>query len=130
MDHLPIVYRVRWRVGGRPIEIRPELKETEPCHADMLRYDVAFHHPTDPSLVIFPVFKHRDGRFPLRITHARWDSFMLNLSRADVEVEGPVGDWIGYMHAVPSYALQKVTLNDYLKRQSDERGKTTIAGYR
>ena len=29
-----------------------ELLETDPMHADMLRHDQAFHHPTDVSLVI------------------------------------------------------------------------------
>jgi len=43
--------------------------------ADMLRYDAAFFHPSDPSVVAFPRLKGKGGTSGGIITHRRWLSF-------------------------------------------------------
>jgi len=124
--------------GKKPIAIRPELLETDPMHADMLRYDQAFHHPTDPSLVIFPHFrlKGAGGLYPDKITVGRWSSFTIKLEKfldlgkfgTNEHVTDALGipgvddfgihnqnEWIGYVHTIPEYSLKKVTLEEYLK---------------
>jgi hypothetical protein len=119
--------------GKKPIAIRPELLETDPMHADMLRYDQAFHHPTDPSLVIFPHFrlKGAGGLYPDKITVGRWSSFTITLNQfsnfnlpmhictiaQDVDDCGihNLNDWVGYVFNVPGYTLRKITLEEYLK---------------
>ena len=127
-----------------PVAIRPELQEKVPAHADMLRYDQAFHHPTDPSLVIFPLFRNPHGRMPDKITIARWSSFIIKLELAadyndfrtpvkktiaegvdDIGVHN-TREWITYVHPDGNTDLEPTTLHQYL----DARRKTTIVGYR
>jgi hypothetical protein len=66
--HQPIIYQAM--NGKKPIAIRPELLETDPMHADMLRYDQAFHHPTDAWLNnaqnSFPAAAHVDTLLRIR----------------------------------------------------------------
>jgi hypothetical protein len=141
MNTQPILYQAfSFR---RPVAIRPEINETIPAHADMLRYDRAFHHPDDPSLVVFPIFKVQGGRFPLRITTGRWDSFIIKLEKIydynshramgfDPSVGAGIDDlgihnlsqWIGYEHGANYRGLEKITLGKVLE------GKTKIVGWR
>jgi hypothetical protein len=54
--------------GRRELAPAKEFGEQVPYHADMLRYDLAFHDPTDLSRVVFPVFTGRDGSTLRKIT--------------------------------------------------------------
>ena len=134
--HQPVIYRAL--SFNKPVAIRAELDETDPRHADMLRYDQAFHHPTDPSLVIFPHFRLRGGVsaiYPDKITMGRWSSFSITLDKlldmskfgANENATDALGipgvddfgihnqnEWIGYVHNVPQYTLRKITLGEYL----------------
>jgi hypothetical protein len=112
-----------------PVRVRAELQETDPAHADMLRYDLAFHSPVDPSLVIFPWFKHKtQGAYPKTITAARWQSFAMNLKAQDEEQvylatrDFPLGDWIGYQHPDGNQCgLVPVTLDQWLQAHPQVR---------
>jgi len=118
MNSTPVVYRCLH--FNRPVEIRPALGETEPLHADMLRYDTAFHSPDAPSLVIFPRFKHkRHGIMPDKITERRWRSFSCTLEEIPNAEAVNVDDWIGYVHDAPTYKLRRVTLREYLAENAD-----------
>ncbi len=144
--HQPIIYQAMQ--GKRPVAIRTELLETDPMHADMLRYDQAFHHPTDVSLVIFPHFRLKGpgGLYPDKITIGRWGSFCIMLQLfldlgkfgTNEHVTDALGipgvddfgihnqdEWIGYVHEVPGYALRKITLGQYMKEHPKK-----IAGWR
>ena len=62
-----IAYRVRH--FNRPSLPRPELKEALAPHHDMLRYDLGFHHPAEPDLIILPIFNFKSrGRMRSTIT--------------------------------------------------------------
>lgn len=115
MSQLPIRYVARH--FGEPVRIRPELSETLPAHADMLRYDLAFCNPGDPSEVVFPIFKtSQAGRTSMKITLERWKSFSIGLTYQDTE-DRPLGDWITYRHPDgTSIGLESITLNDFLKK--------------
>lgn len=120
------LYRIdHW---GKPVETRPELGESLPRHADMLRYDLAFCHPEEPSLVIFPVFRGKDGRTTNKITHGRWDSFSMKvIDQGEVYLEG-LNAWITYRHVLPTYGkLEPQTMGEFLAK-SDQKFK--IVGWR
>lgn len=114
MSQVPMLYVVRH--FGDPVRVRPEFGETQPWHADMLRYDLAFHNPGDPAEVVFPIFSSRkEGRTTSRITFARWRSYCMTVQAQDV-TDRPLGDWIGYQpHATRLGVLVPISLNDYLK---------------
>ena len=98
---------------GRSIALRPELQETIPQHADMLRYDTAFHDPADPSRVIFPRFKSVGGNIGGIPTSARWASFMISLTATN-QFTDDFAKWITYRHT-RDHELTPVTLEDYMK---------------
>lgn len=102
----PQVYQALF-ARNEPVRVRPEFLEEVPAHADMCRYDNAFHSPADASLVIFPLFRHKTaGMYPDKITVARWSSFSIHLEFAhqgehqsfDYIADHPIGDWITYQH--------------------------------
>ena len=112
------VYRVY--DGVKPMELR-SYDEGVPQHADMLRYDFAFHDPNDISRVIFP----RKSGYINNITHARWHSFGLEVKD---DIEGTDGwvlnpmDWINYFHpGGGDFNLQKRTLREFLDSNPDVR---------
>lgn len=101
---------------GKPVgPPRPELHEKMPRHADMLRYDRAFHNPTDPSEIIFPRFK---GWGAQKITYARWSSFVMNVEPAKAVVEN-AGDWITYVHPPGAFSdLAPKTLREFMQENN------------
>lgn len=106
---------------GKPVAIRPELSEKAPSHVDMLRYDLAFCSPMDPSLIVFPVFQTKHGKLGGRATHRRWDSFGIRLQPVPEMEPTNIDNWTTYRHPVNAnmstdYAvLEPVTLRDYMK---------------
>lgn len=94
----PTVFQVKL-YGRVPVELRPEFQETTPIHADMLRYDSAFHAPQDISIVAFPAWRTSRGNSADVITTDRWRSFGLTLHKLEWE-DYPQGilrdDWITY----------------------------------
>lgn len=102
-----------------PIMIRARLRETEPRHADMLRYDGAFCNPLDVSQVVFPIWKTPNGRLGGGITVGRWESFAIQLilfrtESENTEVPSNLNDWYTYVHG-PKYELIRVTWAEYTK---------------
>lgn len=94
---------------GRPVTIRKDIGEEHPCHADMLRYDTAFHDPNDPSRIVFPKIKGYSNK----ITKARWDSFVLKVGYTDEYVRfEDIQDWLTYT----PMDLKPQTLAAYLER--------------
>lgn len=147
MKYQPVIYQAL-NFGKTPVKIRPEFNETDPRHADMLRYDTAFHHPTDPSLVVFPLFRDPSrGTMPDKVTMGRWSSFSITLEDfLDLSKYGTnehvtdalgipgvddfgihnIDEWITYVHSVPEYKLVRTTMADYKALYA----KTKIVGYR
>jgi hypothetical protein len=121
MTH-PYPYQSFYRaiLWNEPVRVRPEFGETEPAHADMLRYDLAFCNPEDPSVVCFPIFKHsRDGRTSDRITLERWRSFSMKLEAVETlpakSAAVSVGSYVTYQHPEgTSIGLEKKTLDQFL----------------
>jgi hypothetical protein len=102
---------------GEPVHARPELCETQPPHADMLRYDLAFHCPDQPELVVFPIMRSSSGATMHGITARRWESFCMkvNPTRQIVDARS-VETWITYQHpAGQGFGLVPCVLRDYLK---------------
>lgn len=147
MNQQPVIFRAVERGRARePIAIRPELNETQPRHADMLRYDAAFHHPQDVSLLVFPIFKVAGGVYPQRITGQRWGSYVMqldvfwNFGRHNEKDEptfpdgvtfagiGNIDEWITYIHRAPDYGtLHRITFAEYLTLGDVKR---KVVGYR
>lgn len=106
---------------GEPVTgPRPELGEKLPIHADSLRYDLGFHKPNDPSLVIFPVFTGKAGKTPHVINHAKWRSHSIMLYETHESLSF-FDDWITYRHPLnqqgqPQYTqLVPVTLKQFIE---------------
>lgn len=118
---IPVVYQAQFS-DGSPVHIRPELCETRAHHADMLRYDLGFHSPTDTALVIFPMFRHKkEGTYPENLTYSRWRSFGVKLQAVkDVDALDK-DDWVTYQHphndqGQTDYGtLAPMTLHEWLK---------------
>lgn len=100
--------------NNEPVHLREALRETEPCHADMLRYDFAFCNPADVSQVVFPVFKTKDGDTQRNITEGRWSSFVLKLIPFSAE-EAPANlhEWFTYVHG-DRHQLVRMTYAEYV----------------
>lgn len=114
---------------NRPVEIRAELEETDSCIADMLRYDLAFQHPTDPSLIVMPVFKTPHGNLCEQITFGRWQSFSTRLEVIKDETTLDTlrfsDDWFTYVHE-NSRSITRKTFSEFMKSNP----KYKIVGYR
>lgn len=114
---------------NRPVEIRGELQETDSCIADMLRYDLAFQHPTDPSLIVMPVFKTPNGNLCEQITFGRWQSFSTRLEVIKDETTLDTlrfsDDWFTYVHE-NSHSITRKTFSEFMKANP----KYKIVGYR
>lgn len=126
----PTVYRAtQW---GEPVAVRPELNEKIPAHADMLRYDLAFCNPNDPSIVVFPVFKStKAGRTTSNIAARRWSSFSVSLAEESVwtwlEQKGvPLAQWITYIHPDGNFGLEPQTFDQFLAANRELK----LAGWR
>jgi hypothetical protein len=114
------IYTVKSLMGQDDMRPRPELGETQVRHADMLRYDLAFHNPDNPNEVIFPVFKGPYGLSSRTITTARWHSFsmILQANLAKNRYIENYGDWITYRHPDGKhFDLVPQTLREYLESQ-------------
>lgn len=115
-----IAYRVLH--FGEPSLPRPELLETVAPHADCLRYDVGFHHPEHPDLIVLPVFRHRqNGRTSNLITHGKWHSYHLKLTQT-TEPLGPLENWVTYQGAAEKVP---VTFSEYVQQR-----QYTVVGWR
>jgi hypothetical protein len=122
---------VRVTQFGEPVAIRPEMQETEPAHADMLRYDLAFCNPADPSMIVFPQFKTRQGKLGGKVTIGRWDSFCMRLAIIPEEAMGgapDISEWFTYEHSATGHGLHRVTFAEYVQAHRDYR-LTCFAGY-
>lgn len=98
---------------GKPVGPPSDrLGEKLPRHADMLRYDRAFHNPADPSEIIFPRFK---GYSASRITYDRWRSFIMKVEPARAVVEN-ADEWITYVHSPGAFTeLKPKTLREFMQ---------------
>lgn len=113
----------------------PELGETQPRHADCLRYDLAFHDPADMSRVIFPVFTGRDGNTTRDITWGRWQAYGFKveqeLAGRDTQFLEGLDAWITYRHVnqddpdkqTDYSTLEPVTMKDYLAARRNPKMK-------
>ena len=111
---------------GEPVGSRPHRFKTElPDHADMLRYDIAFCNPEDISMVVFPVFKTRNGKLGGNITSARWSSFSIKLRSVEDFHIPNIGQWITYQHITPGEPLKltRLTLDEYIERHKQDKMK-------
>lgn len=125
INQSPRFYCAFERDGKTPIRIRHF--ENAPRHIDMLRYDLAFCDPTDCSLIVFPIFKDRDGKTSQNITYGRWDSFSVKLLEYEKDTWGPLGEWVTYRHVNGHMGtLEKQTLNQFLAAHP----KMQIVGWR
>lgn len=108
------IYRVTQ--FGTPVEHpNPRIGEREFAHADMLRYDLAFCSPKDPSLVIFPKFKQSGaGTIGGKITWARWESFILAVRPYEDETIYDFSDWIT-CRRTPDGEFNRMTLDQYMR---------------
>lgn len=115
---------------GKSIKVKSEIGEKEPSHIDMLRYDLAFMNPRDPSFVVFPIFKFPCGRTSRSITWDRWRSFSCTVNEVpDGALEfGSYGDWVTYRYPQGNdmAPLIPLTLNAYLA----ENKSAKIVGWR
>ncbi len=99
--------------------------------ADMLRYDVAFHDARWPDLVVTLTYKTKHGTHRGNVTVARWHSFSVGIepvrrletpdvpdaARSGLTLDGVLREpeqWITYVHATPSYRLERRTLSQWL----------------
>jgi hypothetical protein len=125
----PTIHQVVER-DGTPVALRPEFGETLPQHSDMLRYDVAFANPKQIDLVVFPVFRGKAGRGPLKITHDRWTSFGLRVEDSNEgrddhvwDAVENIGSWITYRHENENALkeLVPVSLDEWLKQHPKDK---------
>jgi len=106
----------------QPIKLREWDSQVQ--HADMLRYDLAFHNPDVISEVIFPIFNTPNGRTSRNITVGRWDSYGMHVGAASF-VES-VGNWITFRHTENYQELKPETLDQFMQRNP----KYKIVGWR
>jgi hypothetical protein len=110
---MPNIYKVK-TVG--PIQSK---HSDLPQHADMLRYDSAYHDPSDLTRIIFPEFK---GYKPI-IHHDRWRSFLMKVEPTEESVHlKDCMNWITYEND-SSYNLIPITLEEYLKTHEHRKLK-------
>lgn len=102
------IYIVKDSDNGQPLK-RSRYSDL-PRHADMLRYDSAYHDPNDISRIIFPQFRGYDQI----IHHERWTSFVLKVEHTEEFIGGwKCMDWIGYWN---NPDLISETLQEFLQR--------------
>jgi len=114
-----LAYRVKQ--FNRPSAPRPEVGETLPPHRDMLRYDLGFHDPKQPDLIVLPIFQSKHGKTQRGITKGRWDSFMCRLEQTNEECRD-VENWITYRSEMDP---EPITLAQFMKENGYK-----IAGWR
>jgi len=109
-----------------PVSVRRALKETEPAHADMLRYDLGFHDPEEPSYVAFPIFRHpQGGRTSKDLTIERWRSFSIAL-QAQLSGTPDIDNWITYIEIPGTIGRRRQTFAEYFKAHP----KLKVVGWR
>jgi hypothetical protein len=92
---------------------------TLPPHADMLRYDSAYHDPDNPTRVIFPKFKG----YTVIIHHDRWKSFLLKVEGTGEWINpSDCMNWIGYWYD-NVHNLFPETLEEKIKRSNIQLAK-------
>lgn len=124
----PVLYRTFW--GGNIVLPSP-FRDSIPVHADCARYDLAFHHPVDVSLLIFPKFEHRRyGSTGGNIAVGRWESFGFELKPVGIDLADAAldaMDFISYRPVPGSFDLRPVTLSGFLR---DTDFESRILGWR
>jgi hypothetical protein len=118
-----VFYRIHPRYARKAAgqELQSEIESLR----DMFRYDLAFHHPDDLTLVAFPVlFEKGYGSCGGEVTAARWDSFGVTLSPISGVPQlwvDKTAEWRTYRHPrtehrVIDYSrLEPIALAEFLK---------------
>lgn len=97
---------------GKPVELS---RTGPPAHADMLRYDFAFHDPQDVSRIVFVALRD----FRPSITNARWGSFGMTVQNTGDKTDDYL-DWITYRTQGNEF-LNPITLRDWLADNRDRK---------
>lgn len=121
-----VIFKRNWK-GESTTPVEQTEFDTRMPHADMLRYDLAFHNPNNISEVVFPIFRHpKEGHTSHSITVGRWDSFTMKVGEKH-NTDEPVGEWITFRHHPKEHGvLVPVTLNQWML----EHPKHSIVGWR